>query len=788
MDNRTIMRTVTGSAAYNQLTAYLSADDHAILEKGLSALPESLCSDAILAEKILNGCWKEIFDKTNPALEHFPLQALRCLRAGLITDMTFSTSQMFYNIFTHADHAHREIRIESIYQANNNKRNINSCNMIEATMRIYSSSYRAYLEQKKKEQEEQLLLINQVAGSGLATILSIIGGSQSTYDTSAWNDEAKSALSEWDNESKEKFYALLKALPASEQQFLVLPDPHFDGKSFTYDNSVTKEINYNVGFNVFGRFRIKEKADSKNPTPVCMIPTRGMMHAFLEATRPATIPTPIYRFGLSPVSGLYETMKAGGRDMYQSFAPLAHLNPKDVDGHPALPSYAGPELHDFYHQSRAANVPANETKLFAEIAGYFFHLSKTQPSCTEYAAEFGAQIADMEHGTYNPNHLKKNPGKAKLFNEPFFKFWRSFKRVEPKPKTTESMKDQSRFAGERKALINYFIDYLITHEAALEKLSGMTLQTLLQYETDDSDEFLARVKRGLREHVHHQIESKNIGELAAMAEATPAIGRMLREAIDVQINQQLKDNFIKSIQIAHRCKSALLISLSAAMIGQTFKTFYADGTLSTLKQECGEAFESIMSIVRETQQGSDLLYDAISKYEDHPEMFNMLYDKRQVNKPSRSGNTLVYQAIVAKNTELLLRLTNDGASIIQPADSKKPTALQKANDLKCKDIQALLILAHQGGAGWVNASPTCVERLRRLANYRLNNNNSKTDTQTERDLVWMKEIISKVPAALQREPGRQSGLQNENTFFVKTRNEMMSFILSDFISEHECKK
>lgn len=303
---------------YEDITAYLTDDDVANLKLNIYPI-EQLDN---IAHMIKQGCYEQIATTKN-----FPIHALLALKHAKINGMEFSTSQIFYNIYTHP-HNRKYVKIISIFKNGQITQQANV--MINATMKLTSASHLAFLKRDPVKNAGKIAKLNNQLDK-----------------------------LDWTSEERNKFFAILKNLPISEHFFLLIPDHDLYCKK-----TLTIRINFEMNFNVFSRLIVGGK-------PMIMIPSKGMMQAYLEATRGKQAPRLISRFGLSPWKGLWEGMQAKekSRDFFVSFQPLAYLNPGLVDNHLAPLHSAEIEKHDgLYHGIRFADVPAKITDLCAALA------------------------------------------------------------------------------------------------------------------------------------------------------------------------------------------------------------------------------------------------------------------------------------------------------------------------------------------------------------------------------------------------------------------------------------
>ncbi len=298
------------------------------------------------------------------------------------------------------------------------ERTIKADSMIDATMKIVSTSWKKYIE------EQHSIISNEVTNALLKGVEDgDVKGQFQQIKTDCMNEYTEKLNKygddkHWTSEQKTTFYRKLLNLPASEQNFLLVYDNSIENVKQGYEKTLMDAINFKVGFNALSRLYVNDK-------PMRMIPSRGMMQAYLEAVCPAA-PYPIFRFGLSSIKALHNTLKANGRDLFQNFALLPQYNPLEVDSYRVLARYAEVDLHDFYHQMRISHIPLNDRQLFNDFADKLLDYAGVKPVRNNFARALALKIIDMEHPYYDEN-LKKlctytEDTKLQLF-EPEQRFW-----------------------------------------------------------------------------------------------------------------------------------------------------------------------------------------------------------------------------------------------------------------------------------------------------------------------------------------------------------------------------
>ncbi len=668
----------TREKAYQELIAYLSAEEKNRLEEMLLKRPQNISLD-LTSQKIQSGEWASLFNHANA--EHFPLTALACLREGKISSMQFATSQLFFNVWRHPENK-GEVKSVSVFLNNTAK------NVIDATMRIASTSKRAYLEKAME-------LTPNVHG----------------YDQffKAWDEFFKANTMDWSEEEAQLFYQKLKALPASEHKFLIVPDPLFDVEKIKKaETSVIQQINYRLGFNVFSRFRAHQK-------PMCMIPSRGMMQTYLEVPRGKNTPTPIYRMGLSTVEGLHNTFKKEQkRDMFLSF-PLLQEYPEIVDGHKAHPQLGEAELHDFYHQMRIADIPLKDRKLFNFFSDCLLEIAKNHPEYKVISFYLAEQLIDMEHIKYD-RRITTIKGYGKLFpqykktddNDPLFKFWVS---VHVCQLLTEK-KFPKKFREQFHALAKLMVGWLLEHEQALSN-HGLPLVQILNVNFPAYDLF-HRVAAVLQQRIENLTQDRSLAELVDLYNKNSS--RLMKNSIYRQMKILIKQDIQTAFSLAstHKTERQLTNTIVDVLV-ENFKKFEAEGKLHQLREDYPKLFSVTMKALMITPFGDKLIKDAIEAKEKGRQTFDLLYDQDAVNRVFKSDNTtLLNRAVEAANVEVLLRLTNDGASIKTASLCGANKPFTQAFLSSHLALFPILWFAYQHGKDWMQEEPEALERIHRL--------------------------------------------------------------------------
>lgn len=342
---------VIDPSAYDAYTYYLERDDKNKLEEALEAHPET----SALALKILEGHWKPLFDECDKP--RFPLQALRCLKENQISFMTFATCQLFHNTFFHP--GNKKVKVEAVSIFTNGRIDRRAKKMIGETMELIFPL---------------LISFGKLRGQILKP----------------------SSEKVWTEEQETNFYNILAQLPKSESTFLILPDIPFETQVKMvkkHGDTIFQRVLLNFGLAALQSLTIDNK-------PMRMIPSSGMMEAFLRVCFPDSTLIPVYRATLSTSEGLFLTLKEGGRDVIQPIEFFRDKIPETIDTVQALPRFNEARIHDFYHQWRAAQTPVVDRTLIVKFCEVLLPLFKSREKPNEFAEFVFEHLVDMENVMY----------------------------------------------------------------------------------------------------------------------------------------------------------------------------------------------------------------------------------------------------------------------------------------------------------------------------------------------------------------------------------------------------
>lgn len=227
---------------------------------------------------------------------------------------------------------------------------------------------------------------------------------EKAWDIEAYEQEKKKHKPYLDENQSKAFFEFLSKTPKSEQQFLLVPEDYMnkeDSEEYnkTVPATVSMAIQYQIGFNVFGRVLIKNEETGKHEL-YRIIPSVGMMQAFLDAIKgKRTIYLDIV---LGPCTGddLDEDTRSKTRKVGVHFDGCRQSS--EADRYPALGNDF--PLHDGYHAWRALWIP-DEHKLEFSKAGHLLDDLQSKPG-PNYLRE---SFFDMEFDKYYPEDTPTYP-------------------------------------------------------------------------------------------------------------------------------------------------------------------------------------------------------------------------------------------------------------------------------------------------------------------------------------------------------------------------------------------
>lgn len=314
---------------FDDVIIYLTVEEKQKLLKTLEELPDRDTQVEAVKKTLDEGHQlTSLFQQPN-----FPLYALLALKEGKISGMAFTTSQLFYNVH-HCQPNEGEIRTVPIF--NGEAINEEARTMVDDTTKI---------------------------GSGII----IPPGSEIEKFITRFKEfiekenGVKMNHQDMNPEQTVTFFELLRKLPPLEQQYLVVPEPN--PPEFTESGVKAAYINQRlqqIGFNVFTH---QIGTDGKIYR---IIPSKGMIQAYLLARAPEDAPQLVTRFKLAALDDMHEMILEDQRPLCLDVTFLESV--EEADRRKCNRKTNDVTTHDFYHGNVMADIPRKERKKLYAIA------------------------------------------------------------------------------------------------------------------------------------------------------------------------------------------------------------------------------------------------------------------------------------------------------------------------------------------------------------------------------------------------------------------------------------
>lgn len=743
--------------------------------------------------EIIRGCkWQQAAHTT-----HFPVYALLAFKEGKINGMEFSTSQMFYGVYKHPDNK------DQIKQVNifNEKGELapNAEKMIDATMKLCSASARAFAHrqidkllkaadeikagvQKNsfKLTESPLFssffsrldkeLADKINSLSTQEQLKIYDGIIKYYESLVKRIESLEGQLDWiineTKNEKSEFYQILKSLPASEQCFLLVPDHDFDAET-----TVTREINFRLNVNVLSRLMVNGK-------PMIMIPSKGMMQAYLEATRGKNAPRLVSRFGLSPWRGLLNEMKHGIRDLFVAFEPLAHLSPLVADNFLAPSRSADTEKHDgTYHGMRFADVPSVVVKLFAEIAEPLLpsELEEATPDVSiDFRSALATTIIDMEMVAYDRKYTRKAYVKilndfkkaatpdailARMFRsweteaeeamlEGHNPFWVSMALVIrlAQLKTIEHHHSDE-WRSKIISVLNILCDEMIKNENEWHATYQFSLSSLISY-LHDSGQHLANFNEGLiimadyiQKKSRELTDNKTLQQLDAVINSDECL--FFRQEAKRKLTANVQENVLEAVTVCLRTQSKPLATIVHDVIRKDIQNYtVVNGTLEKMLVADPELIRTFLRTLTGSPVYDELIQKSIANKNNV--LFHELFDATKINTVFCDGNTMLQTATLTGNYQLMRFLLAKGADpALAGKTGKIPIAIAALTGRL--ELTAIVHCTTKFGKDWETKRPDLAEKIDGLYHFALRPSLSRDEQQKYMKLkVWFYDFMKDV--------------------------------------------
>lgn len=361
---------------YEDLTMYLTAEQKAHLSRQLEGLPDAENQTAAVKKAIdENHLQAEIFRQKD-----FALYALLALKQRHITGMAFTTSQLFYNTLHYHDNP-AEVRVVKLFEGN-------AINPEAREMLTFTAGFGSGIDKN--------LFPN------LLRRFAAFRDKLSTH-----TDLTPSQIA--------RFFDILKHLPSLEQQYLVIPEPDpispFEGSYEVRNTDYISQTLVESGFNVFLRMRGNDGKFYR------IIPSKGMIQAYLFARSEQEAPLLVTRFSLAPIDDMHQMILEDKRPLCLD---VAFLDPiLYADGRKCRRKTNDVTIHELYHGISMLDVPRQYRKKFYAIAAILKKALKNtlQPNddLNKVLEQIKDKVIDFEHIEYTIAKILSVPRDEILF-------------------------------------------------------------------------------------------------------------------------------------------------------------------------------------------------------------------------------------------------------------------------------------------------------------------------------------------------------------------------------------
>lgn len=687
---------------FDTLTAYLPPE---VKEKlaAQAAAQERHHLDEV-SQHINKQEWPLLF--TSSRVDSFAIEALSSFKEGMISAYSFATSQLFFNTWTHPENKDN-VRVVSIFTKNQqgqDVRNKNASDMIRATMKSHPA------------------VLNFLNALEVAACNCGRPHTQKIDQDYIWSAA----------EEKE-FYNRLWKMPKSEHSFLLVRD-NVEELPKKSERNVMDQINLAFRINSFSRLLIQK-------APWRMIPSRGMAQALLEAFYPETAPAAVYRLCLSTVEGLHQTLKQGGRDLFQSFALLPEFTPTIVDTYPAPTRYAEPEMHDYYHQIRISAIPMLDREFFFSLIDFL------EPYKDETTASLRQQLIDMEHSKYDTRYKQGS-------TEPLMNFWLSV---------------NSCINKEAEIAIPKISDWLITDCDVSARFTDFIDNLLMDLHVIPPGTFSGNLKMHLLGSLKSRLDRKELIDLLELFELfvfknpplnpkpyfihyslKPFSGGVtshfakqnshLGKAIEARLDRDIEKVLAAWTDLKNKnpILTQILSNFMAANFLKYFDDYIKSGFFDSLKEKHPDFVADL--VIENRGLFEALAKKALQAKRKGDSLFEMIYRKDVVNALFEGDKrTLLHFALEAEDVTRIIDLTNDGAKVHDLKMRDDPTCpltpLEQSTMQGNLLLPAILYFAFRNGEkGWAKRCPVEAQRFRDQALHTVD--------------PWIKQIAKSIPVEL----------------------------------------
>lgn len=352
--------------SFEEVTAYLSADQKNELAERLNRLPnQELISKELVKSIAENTLIQDVRNASHPLSQvffskDFSDYLFLALRDRKISGLAYTTAQQFHSVLS--QHSRNVVQHVSLFQGETI--NPEAYEMVESSSKVFSG----------------LTFGNPAI--------------QKYVEKLALGKESKGAeISHMNHEEIRRFFDLMKEIPPFEQQYFLVPDnrSRFVGSigDTLKSNSITQR------FAVFGVEALTRI--TKNGQNYIVIPSKGMMQAYLVAKFGSDAVTMVTRLGLAPLDDMLDMIQVGQR-------PYAVDNPKDpikeADSYVLVQKLMEASHHDFYHALLMSYILKSERVKFYQLARMIKNEINSGMLSPEEQNDFEImyrRLVDMEH-------------------------------------------------------------------------------------------------------------------------------------------------------------------------------------------------------------------------------------------------------------------------------------------------------------------------------------------------------------------------------------------------------
>lgn len=224
---------------------------------------------------------------------------------------------------------------------------------------------------------------------------------------------ASPSFSFLDGKKFDDFMKKMKHLPSSERRFLVVPNLQKLGDLSHTTRTISQAIIDHTHLYVFNRIHQTGPSRLRMPTETRIVPSTGMMQAFLDAEFREKAVKIVPRIYLSTQKQIRECGLKGTRDLMVPFPDGLGGSrcPRLADGF-SSPWYDFP-YHDFYHAIVASSIGSFFRKKGIELADFIESCSRESSKHKKLAAT----LTDLEFKDFRPDCQSRSYSEWEAFKK-----------------------------------------------------------------------------------------------------------------------------------------------------------------------------------------------------------------------------------------------------------------------------------------------------------------------------------------------------------------------------------